>query len=50
MLIRGELGVILLNFGKDDFVLNMDDKIGQPIFEKINTPAIKETVSLEETG
>ena len=31
---RGELGVILFNFGEEDFVINMGDKIAQPIFLK----------------
>ena len=47
---RGELGVILFNFGEEDFKINMGDKIAQLIFEKIKTPAIVETDSLEETG
>ena len=31
---RGELGVILFNFGKEDFVFNMGDKIAQLSLEK----------------
>ena len=38
---RGEIGVILLNFGNEDFVVIMGDKIAQLIFERINTPEIK---------
>ena len=47
---RGELGVVLFNFGEEDFVVNMGDKIAQLIFEKIKTPEIKETNSLKEAG
>ena len=47
---RLELGLILFNFGDEDCNINMGDKIAQLIFEKINTPAIVETNSLEETG
>ena len=47
---RGELGVILFNLENEDFIVNMGDKITQPIFEKIETLVIKETDSLEETG
>ena len=47
---RGELGVILFNFGDEDFEINMGDKIAQLIFEKIKTPTIVETDGLEETG
>ena len=31
---RGELGVILFNFGEEDFKINMGDKIAQLFFEK----------------
>ena len=44
---RGEVGVILFNFGKEDFVVNMGDRIAQLIFEKIKTPIVKETNDLE---
>ena len=47
---RGELGVILFNFGEEDFKTNMGDKISQMIFERVKTPAIVEAGSLEETG
>ena len=47
---RGELGVVLFNFGNEDFKVNMGDKIAQLIFEKIKTPEILETDSLDETG
>ena len=35
---RGEVGVVLFNFGSEDFVVNMGDRIAQLIFEKIKTP------------
>ena len=47
---RGEVGVILFNFGDTDFVIIMGDKIAQLIFEKIDTPVIRETNNLEDTG
>ena len=43
---RGELGVILFNFGEGGFKIN---KIAQLIFEKIKTPEVVEVDSLEET-
>ena len=46
---RGEVGVILFNFGSEDFIINMGDRIAQLIFEKIKTPMIKETNELEGT-
>ena len=47
---RGEMRVILFNFGNEDFIVNMGDRIAQLIFEKINTPVIKEKNDLEGTG
>ena len=47
---RGELGVVLFNFGKEYFVVNMGDMIAQLIFEKTKTPTIKETDSVDGTG
>ena len=47
---RGEIGVVLFNFGNDDFEVNMGDKVAQLIFEKIKTLVVVETDSLEETG
>ena len=47
---RGEIGVVLFNFGEDDFVVNMADKIAQLVFEKIKTPELKEMNELEETN
>ena len=43
---RGEIGVVLFNFGSENFVVNMGDTIAQLIFEKIKTPEIKETNNL----
>ena len=47
---RGELGVILFNFGEEGFKINMGDKIAQLIFEKTKTPEVAEVDSLEQTG
>ena len=44
---RGEVGVVLFNFGEEDFVVNMGDRIAQLIFEKIKTPTTKESDELE---
>ena len=46
---RGEVGVILFNFGNEDFVINMGDRTAQLIFEKIKKPMIKEMKDLEGT-
>ena len=41
--------MVLFNFGEEDFVINMGDRIAQLIFEKIKTPIVKEMNELEET-
>ena len=46
---KGEIRVVLFNFGDEDFEINMEDKIAQLIFKKIKTLAVVETDSLEET-
>ena len=46
---RGEVGVVLFNFGTEDFTVNMGDKIAQLIFEKIKTPEVEEKNELDET-
>ena len=46
---RGEVGVVLFNFGTENFVINMGDRIAQLIFEKMKTPTIKETNELDGT-
>ena len=43
---RGELGVILFTFSKENFVVNMGDRIAPLTFDKIKTLVIKETDSL----
>ena len=47
---RGELGVILFNFGDEKFLVNMGDNIAQLVFEKMKTPPVKETNELDGTG
>ena len=42
---RGEFSVVLFNSGSEDFTVNLGDKITQLIFEKIDTPVIKEVDS-----
>ena len=47
---RGELGVILFNFGNYFFIVNMGKKIAELISKKLKTLVIKEMDSLDETG
>lgn len=47
---RGELKVVLANFGYDTFKVQRMDRIAQLILEKISLPVIVEVDSLDETG
>lgn len=46
---RGEIKIILANFGKDDFTINRGDRIAQLVIAKYEHIAWEETHSLEET-
>merc|ERR1712122_33912 len=46
---RGNVGVILFNFGENVFKVNKGDRIAQLICEKISYPKIEECTTLTET-
>eukprot|EP00958_Prasinococcus_capsulatus_P023990 scaffold3691_cov394-Prasinococcus_capsulatus_cf.AAC.10 len=46
---RGEVGVILFNFGNEDFQVRKGDRIAQLILEKIATPEVVEVSDLDDT-
>lgn len=46
---RGNVGVILFNHGKEDFVIKHGDRVAQLILEKIATPDVVEVDDLDET-
>ncbi len=46
---RGEVGVILFNFGKDPFVIHRGDRIAQMVFAKFQQVTLKETRNLNES-
>ncbi|XP_042903297.1 deoxyuridine 5'-triphosphate nucleotidohydrolase [Parasteatoda tepidariorum] len=46
---RGNLGVVLFNFGSEDFKVNKGDRIAQLICEKICYPELEEVETLDET-
>ena len=47
---RGNVGVILFNFGHEKFVVNKGDRIAQLICERIYLPELIELPSLEDTA
>ena len=46
---RGEVGVILANFGEEDFVVRKGDKIAQIVIAPVTQPVIEETETVDET-
>ena len=46
---RGNVGVVLFNFGDEDFKVAKGDRIAQLICEKICYPQLKECKTLDET-
>ncbi len=46
---RGEVRVLLFNFGKEDFKVSKGDRIAQLIIEKIANTELEEVEILEET-
>ncbi|TDP94152.1 deoxyuridine 5'-triphosphate nucleotidohydrolase [Halanaerobium saccharolyticum] len=46
---RGEVGVILINHGTEDFNVNFNDRIAQLIIQQVNTIEWNEVESLSES-
>lgn len=47
---RGELGVILINHGSEDFKVNFNDRIAQLIVQKVNLIEWNEVENLSESS
>ena len=47
---RGEIGVILINFSNDDFIINSGDRIAQLVVSKHEQPNLEQTDSLDSTA
>ena len=46
---RGEVGVILVNFGDEDFQVRKGDKVAQIVIAPVTQPEIVETTEVDET-
>lgn len=46
---RGEVGIVLFNFGAEDFKVETGDRIAQLVLEKISMASVVEVESLEQT-
>ena len=46
---RGEVGVVMVNLGKEPIEINKNDRIAQMLIQKIETPNIKEVEDLDAT-
>ncbi len=46
---RGEIGVILANFGDKDFSVAKGDKVAQLVFSPVVQPEIEETDTIDDT-
>ncbi|MBR1920915.1 MAG: dUTP diphosphatase [Kiritimatiellae bacterium] len=46
---RGEIGVVLANFGDGDFAVAKGDKIAQLVFAPVVQPTVVETDAVDET-
>ncbi|PWN25620.1 dUTP diphosphatase [Jaminaea rosea] len=46
---RGLLGILLFNFGQEDFTINTGDRIAQLVIERIHTPEVTAVDSLDVT-
>ncbi len=46
---RGEIGVILANFGESDFEVKPGDKIAQLVFAPVVQPIVEEADAIDET-
>lgn len=46
---RGEVGVVLFNFGEEEFKVSVGDRVAQLVLEKISTVGVQLVEKLDET-
>lgn len=46
---RGEIGVILINLGENDFVIRKGDRIAQLVIAPVTQPIVVEATEIDET-
>ena len=46
---RGDIGIIIINHGQEDFIVNPKDRIAQLIINKVEHPEILQVEELDET-
>ena len=46
---RGEVGVILINHGKEPFIIEKGDRIAQMVISKLTRFKVKEVITLDKT-
>ncbi|MEF9934983.1 MAG: dUTP diphosphatase [Clostridium sp.] len=46
---RGEINLIMINFGTEDFTIKRGDRVAQMVINKIKTPDIIEVEELDDT-
>ena len=47
---RGEIKVILINLGKEDFIIQNNDRIAQLVFNEVVKVSLKEVDTLDQTS
>jgi dUTP pyrophosphatase len=46
---RGEVGVILINFGEEDFIIKKNSKVAQLVINKVEEAEVIEVNELDDT-